>query len=631
MKLKLNDITINSFKGIKNKTINLSDRTIIEGGNGSGKTTTATSYSSVMMNKDYQTGKDNPDLFPIDMEEAEPRVIINMEVDGKPIKVERFWKKKVSKQDANGNVKTSVTSNYLINDVPKTERDFKAYFEELGINFELIYPLSHPNVFFSKKADEMRKVLYDMAGTYTDLEIAESAGGLDALCELLKNYSVEEIKAMQTATKRKISENYGKDGEIIRAKIEAKETAKIDVDTEKLLAEKATLKDGIVKLEEGLGEIEVINANAMKKKTNIDDAINMLMSNKNTISMNALNKSPEVSELELTIRSLEYSLSNMNRELEMAESSFERKQSYITSLQDDYKSEKAKKYTAKSEKCYACGQMLPKETVLKMMKKFESEKEERLEYIKKTGKEVCAERDKLIASIDELKSKIADMEIQLTCNRGKLETLKKEFDTTDVHAKIDGINKEIEKLHNEKLSILMVSTNEVDRKLREANSKISEIDRQLSMSDFNATIDMQIAELISMQRKFEQDKANCERILYQLDEFEQAKNNKLVNDINKHFEFVDFKLWETYKNGEYKPCCKATYKGKEYNISTNTGLELAMKLDVIRGLQKFYNQYYPVFIDNAECLSEETRKMIQMDCQTIWLSVSDGELTVRNE
>lgn len=77
-------------------------------------------------------------------------------------------KRKVGKPDKNGVSKITITNTYEINSVPKTERDFKAYLEELGFEFDKFLICSHPNVFtkdlsLKKKQDEMRKYLFTMA------------------------------------------------------------------------------------------------------------------------------------------------------------------------------------------------------------------------------------------------------------------------------------------------------------------------------------------------------------------------------------------------------------------------------------------------------------------------------------
>jgi hypothetical protein len=55
-----------------------------------------------------------------------------------------------------------------------------------------------------------------------------------------------------------------------------------------------------------------------------------------------------------------------------------------------------------------------------------------------------------------------------------------------------------------------------------------------------------------------------------------------------------------------------------------------MKLDIIRGLQNFYNESYPCFVDGAEALDSNSLRQIEMDCQMIYLTVSeDKNLTIK--
>ena len=166
----------------------------------------------------------------------------------------------------------------------------------------------------------------------------------------------------------------------------------------------------------------------------------------------------------------------------------------------------------------------------------------------------------------------------------------------------------------------------------ELQSQLTEVEKQIALSQRNIEIDEQIADLRNKQSEYEQNKANAEKILYQLDLVSKRKNELLTDDINKHFEIVRWQMFEYQKNGEIKDCCVLLIDGKRFGESTNKGREILAKLDIIKGLQKFYGQYYPVFLDNAESLSEETLKRIDMPCQLILLKVTeDRELKVEVE
>ena len=65
---------------------------------------------------------------------------------------------------------------------------------------------------------------------------------------------------------------------------------------------------------------------------------------------------------------------------------------------------------------------------------------------------------------------------------------------------------------------------------------------------------------------------------------------------------------------------------RDMTYSANTAAIQAAKLDICRGLQKFYGQELPIFLDSAECFDEFNRQSLAvMDTQLILLCVSEDE------
>lgn len=108
-------------------------------------------------------------------------------------------------------------------------------------------------------------------------------------------------------------------------------------------------------------------------------------------------------------------------------------------------------------------------------------------------------------------------------------------------------------------------------------------------------------------------------------ELSRRKNELLTADIDKHFDIVRWQLFEYQKNGEVKNCCVPLVDGRRFGESTNTGREVLAKVDIINGLQRFYGQNYPVFLDGAECLSSETKNRIKSESQLIYLTVTESD------
>ncbi len=241
MRMILKSLHIENFKGVKDKTYEFGKTTRISGMNRRGKTTIGAAWYWLMSDKNYELVS-NPNIRPDNVEDCIPTVTANVDVDEKEITLSKMQKRKVGKPDKNGVSKVTITNTYEINSVPKTERDFKAYLEELGFEFDKFLICSHPNVFtkdlsLKKKQDEMRKSLFAMASAKTDLEIAQMNKETADVAKLLESYKFEEIEAMNNASKKKAVEQL----DAIPNQIIGLEKAKVDVDVAEQELAKADL------------------------------------------------------------------------------------------------------------------------------------------------------------------------------------------------------------------------------------------------------------------------------------------------------------------------------------------------------------------------------------------------------
>ena len=203
--MQIKNIKLENFMGVTEGEFNFSPKkTIVSGANGTGKTTLFDAH--LWLWTDYNSGlKNNPSIRPLDGRECIVKVTETIVLDsGAECAVAKIQKEKRSKPDENGRTRvTGIINSYEINSVGKTERDFKAEMAERGISVdENFLVLSHPEVFLSKKAMDMRKVLFGMAKSHTDKEIADMVPGCEMVSKLLDTYRLDEITAMQKATKK---------------------------------------------------------------------------------------------------------------------------------------------------------------------------------------------------------------------------------------------------------------------------------------------------------------------------------------------------------------------------------------------------------------------------------------------
>lgn len=641
MNIQIKEMTLEFFKGVRNATYKFSDSTNVFGENGLGKSTIATAFYWLLFDKSAELVS-NPPIRPDNVEECVPRVDIVLDVDGKEVNLAKYQKQKVKEDKDKGTRTVSLTNSYEINGVEKSKRDFDAYLNDLGIEMDKFLLLSHPNVFTSglnskKEMEQMRGLLFEMTKSYTDKEIAEMLPDMEEVLSLMENYTIDEIAAMQNSTIRKIKENYGKDGEILRAEIKAKEELKVDIDVAELELGRNVLKEMIADNQakqndvlKQYEEFQNVSADIVQLKMKLNDIernINSeLDTKKHNYEMELLKAEKELDELKFNSTKCEKQLSTNRMELSI-------KNVKIQDLRDELKIAKERKFDENNLICPYCKQEYTEDKKEQIKADFESTKIDECKTITHKGVQLKEEIEQLTKDIDELTLAKTDCDNKISVAANTVKELKEKIDALPKNIDVSGSEeyKAISKELEDKQAIYNkgFDNNEIKANLKaeeeDLQNQLLDTERKIANSERNIEIDEQILELREKQKKYEQDKANAEKILEQLKCISKKKNELLVDGINSHFEIVDFKLFDYQKNGEYKEVCIPMIDGKTFGQSTNTGREVLAKLDIIKGLQKFYEQNYPVFLDNAECLSEKTKKRVNSECQIIYLNVSEDE------
>ncbi len=172
--------------------------------------------------------------------------------------------------------------------------------------------------------------------------------------------------------------------------------------------------------------------------------------------------------------------------------------------------------------------------------------------------------------------------------------------------------------HSEEIAELeiKISANKTERmKLEQELNKFAEIKR----------IDIRVSELEAKQAELSEEKMKLDEASYLMDEFVKAKVNMLEESINARFKLARFKMFNIMLNGNVEECCETTYKGVPYR-SMNNAARINVGLDIINALTSYFKVNAPVFIDNAEAVTD----FIPVNSQTIKLIVDESkpQLTV---
>lgn len=670
MQIKLKSLHLQMFKGVQDKTYEFGDKTRISGMNRRGKTTIATAWFWLFSDKNYELNS-NPNIRPDDVEECIPTVTAVLDIDGKEVTIAKMQKRKVGKPDVKGVSKVTLTNTYTINEVPKTERDFKAYLEDVGLSFDNFLVCSHPNVFTGQKTADMRKVLFKMASEKTDYDIASMSDETADVAKLLADYKFEEIEAMQKASKKKAVEQV----DAIPNQIVGLEKAKVDIDVAELELAKNDLERRIADIDAKISDSGKAVSDLMGEEMQLQFDMSGIMQTMNRelsdkrgdIDAALCGCRNELDHFKATIPLREKQIAENKASIESAEK--KRKD-----LGAEYNTEKAKvfdetpylfreeewQFDENSTICKSCGQVLPADRIEQIKAVFEVRKEKAksdAENIVNANRTIFEQRKNDL--LEEIKTKgfeqkhiIEDLTEKNEKMQVEIETLKKQQEESK--AKYDELTKQLEELpkesdysqnaeyvklkkrHDEVTAQIdgMKSSEDATKTFQEEkDSLVSELDsvkEKIAQSANNVRIDEQISELQEKQRDYEQAKADAEKILYQLSLVSKKKNELLVEEINNHFGIVKWLLFDYQKNGEYKEVCIPTIDGKRFGDSTNTGREIEAKLDICNSFQKFFGMNLPVFLDGAESLSKEYYP--KMDCQMIYLAVTeDSELKVEVE
>lgn len=676
MRMILKSLHIENFKGVKDKTYEFGKTTRVSGMNRRGKTTIGAAWYWLTSDKNYELVS-NPNIRPDNIEDCIPTVTADVDVDGKEITLSKMQKRKVGKPDKNGVSKVTITNAYEINSVPKTERDFKAYLEELGFEFDKFLICSHPNVFtkdlsLKKKQDEMRKYLFTMASEKTDLEIAQMDKETADVAKLLESYKFEEIEAMNNASKKKAVEQL----DAIPNQIIGLEKAKVDVDVAEQELAKADLTRRIAECDKKIAgadhSLDELRDKEMRLQLDISgitQTMNRELSNRRyEIDADLCGCEDELKHLEQMISLKENQIVGNEKAITDADAEWKK-------IGEKYNAEYAKAFDEapylfdeskwvfdeNSTVCSLCGQKLPEDKIEQLKADFESRKEkakadaeEKLKAKRfkfDTDKKVELNRLNTIGTekkelITELTKKNADLNTEIDALKkqeqdaiAKKEELSKQLseipseadytqneDYVKLKAERDKVLADIEKLESDGADKIVT-----DLKVEKADlqSQLDEVNKIIAQAENNVQIDDKIADMQHKQNEYGQAKADAERILYQLKEVSKRKNKLLVEEINQHFGIVRWKLFDFQKNGEYKEVCIPTVLDEEAGIykvfgdTTNTGREIEAKIDICNSFQKFFNMYVPIFLDGAESINDEYVPAV--DTQLILLTVSEDK------
>lgn len=602
--------------------------------NGKGKSTIATAYLWCLFDCDYEL-KDNPvvrrEVDGKSVDDMDTSVELTLDVDGKEITMKKVQKRTYSKDGSS----YKDDNKYFINDVPKTLKDFNAY---LDVDMNVFKMCSNVNAFLNQKPAEMREYLFGLVGDVTDLDIASQKAELAELVPLLNKYTVEELSAMNKATKTKIT----KDLPILDGQIKEKERdiqLKQAIEVSNLELQKNSLKEQIAdcvakQTDNGklMAEYDNASSNILSLKFELDDIRRKANEDIIKARRDIENK---ISDKQFLVRQTEKTITDTKKNIEYQQNTIDSINKNLQDIRDKWKAENERKFDETSLICSYCGQEYPEDKKEQLRADFDSHKAEELKVITSNG-------NLIKGKLDDNKKILKDLQKELPQHRENLEMLNTAI--ADLKKQLSELPQEIDVSATEEYKALEQKIAEKEEAMHKANDisavkaelkaqetalrqQLAECESQIAKSD-TAADEQRLEELKQTRIDSEQNKANAEKIIDLLDELDKTKNETLTEAVNSHFGLVKWQLFTYTKSGGYKSCCIPTVDGKSIlTTMSNKGNRILGRVDICNSIQKISGISVPIILDDVENLDEQNQKKVaeMIDSQLIMLIVNDSE------
>ena len=624
--MKLLKLKLQNFKGIRNSEFDFGGiNATIYGDNATGKTTVFDSLCWLLFGKD---SLDRADFEIKTLENGEPIHKVNHEVeaeflhdDGNSFTLKRVYREKYSSPRGGDTKLTGHTTDYFVNDVPVKEKEYKQYIND--VIAEDVFKLITNPLYFNEQYSwqNRRKLLLEISGDIKDEEVINSRSELTRLAELLNGRTVDEQRKIVAAKKTAIN----KELDMIPVRIDEAMRNKVDISEsqDKLTTDIETLNKSINELESQKATI-VNGFSSTEKRSKIDEIGRQLKARQSEVlSIYNSEKQRKHGEYEALLTQLKIIESEHDRYTDRAydlAKDIERESKRIETLQAEFDTFNAQEFN--KEACPTCGQPLPEDKQAELEAAFNSEKAAKLEEwqsliesAKKLKANYEEQREVLIVKADGLTKEIKD-------KTKAYETKFKEYESyLEPNVEDDPDYKELKA----ELFLLELDEGEeaddkevarLDEEISSVKEKRAALETELNKYTLNADIQKRVIELENQQQKLAAEKNLLDETSFLIDEFVKAKVDMLEESINSHFEYARFKMFNVLVNGNIEECCETTYKGVPYR-SMNNAARMNVGLDIINALTKFYNVTAPVFIDNAEAVTD----FIKCNSQTIKLVV----------
>lgn len=646
--IKLRSLKLHNFKGLRDFTLESDGQdTWVYGDNATGKTTLVDAFNWLLFDKDSK----GQSQFPLKTTTPDGQVIHQLDhevqgvlvVDGEELVLRKVYAEKWTKRRGAARESfTGHTTDYFIDGVPQKKKDYDALIADL-IDPELFRLLTDPRYFSGELHwTDRRRILLEVCGDVDSEDIIAANGDLAALEDILGKRSIDEHKKVIAAKRREINKQLDKlpvrIDEVNRSlpDISMLNRKSLQAQLADLQEKRSALEEERVRIESG-GEIATKKARIQELEMQMRDIERELKAGIEA----------EIDDLRERLRAHQDGEDGWRRELhkhqaaaEDARDQAQKHKKRAGSLRDTWHMVNAETFEHEVEDtCPACGQDLPanqvEEAHQKALEEFNADRAQRLADISAEGKAAMEKAKELEKQAQQHDEKANELQLWLAGAGEKAAEMKEQLEALKSSVPDPLNSDDYQALLKEKQQLSdSIATLRQDKQseLSRIRGEIQEIDHTTGVIKEGLAQFKQVekgrARIAELKAEEEQLAAEYERLeheLYLIEEYTRTRVDLLEERINSRFDMACFQLFEEQVNGGLNEVCETLHNGVPWS-GINNAAQVNVGIDIINTLSEHYGFSAPIWIDNAESVTQ----LMESPSQVIRLVVSEGvdELTV---
>lgn len=642
--IKIMSLRLENFKNHKALSLDFNgSNASIFGDNATGKTSVYDALLWLLFDKDSSgNGGKNMEIKPLGPDgnvldhNALTSVEAVLDVNGVGTTLKRTYKEQwTTKRGSSQATFDGNTSEYFVDGVPMKANAFKDEVRNL-VDEDTFMMLTSVSYFASTMDwKKRREALFRLAGISDDRMIMGTDGRFEPLVEAMGRSDLDGLKRKLAADKKGLSVTKNE----LPARISECEGIIASVsglDFEGARLRKNELEQECNRISSqilGLGQsAEVRELQADLKEATLER--DRIVAENELYRKNQLSGNVDVLGLDLRVTSLENRMVTKRNALETERKYIALIETKVVEFRNQWNTVNGMSFNGNSV-CPTCGQDLPALQLQVAKDAWEEDKQKILDAILKGANTAKANKasaeERFVAleqEIREMEGEIASLRQQIAeANASRVEP--KDMDgyaesLEAVQAKMDAINGKIFELRNNTASVKQ----KLEAELLDQKEQLRQVDEILSKESVLKYTEDRIETLKDDAQKAAEKLDGIESLLYLIEEYTRYKTFFVEDTINGMFRLAKFRLYRDQANGGVEDRCDVVYDGVPYS-GVNNGMKINLGIDIINTLSNAYGVRVPLFVDNAEsvtnlehCHSQRIRLVV---------SESDKELRVNYE